>query len=214
MSYSLWRVDHQEIDLVTEAIKSGLKGNFTKKFEKEFAKSFGIEYAIALNSGTSALHASLMALNIGVGDEVIVPPMTFIATAFAPIYVGATPVFADIEEDSFNISPEDIKNKITDKTKAVIAVSLYGLPPKLDEIKKICEDNDLFLIEDNAECVLGKCEGKLAGLYGDLSIFSFQRSKHLTTGDGGMITTNNKSYEKKIRCLREYGWDHKRNAKI
>ena len=117
MPNKLWRVGDEEIKYVRQAIKGGLTGDFTKTFESRFAEKFGVEYAIAVNSGTSALHAAMAALNIGPGDEVIVPPLTFIATAFAPLFVGAVPVFADVDPQTFNIDPNDIRKKITTKTK-------------------------------------------------------------------------------------------------
>ncbi len=201
-----WRVGKEEISFVEKAINNGLNGKYVSEFEEKFSLKFDIKYSIALNSGTSALHASLAALDIGPGDEVIVPPLTFIATAFSVLYVGAIPVFADINPDSFNISVDEIHKKITRKTKAIITVALYGLPPQLDQIKKIAERNKLFLIEDNAQCVYGKCNNKLAGSFGDLSIFSLQRSKHLTTGDGGVVITNNENLAEKVRKFADLGY--------
>jgi perosamine synthetase len=206
MSKKLWRVGSEELEYVRKAINSGLTGKYTKKFELEFANKFNMDYAIAVNSGTSALHACMLALKIGPGDEVIVPPLTFIATAYAPLYVGAIPVFADINPDTFIIDPDRIKEKITKRTKAIIPVSLYGQSAEMDEIMKIAKDYNLKIIEDNAECVMGKYKNKIVGSIGDVSIFSMQRSKHLTTGDGGVILTNNEDIAEKCRKYADLGY--------
>ena len=202
----LWRVGDEEIAYVKKAIKNGLNGDYVNKFEENFGTKFESKYAIALNSGTSALHACLAALGIGPGDEVIVPPLTFIATAFAVLYVGAVPIFADVDPNSFNISHSEIEKKINNKTKAIITVSLYGLPPQLTKISEIAKKNNLYLIEDNAQCVLGKCDNQLAGTFGDASIFSLQRSKHLTTGDGGVVITNNEEIALEVRRIVDLGY--------
>ena len=171
-----------------------------------FAQKFGVDYAIAMNSGTSALHSALGALGIGEGDEVIMPPLTFIASAYATLYLGAVPVFADVDPDTFNISAAEIRKKITSKTKAIITVSLYGLPPDLEEISNIARQHNLFMIEDNAQCFLGKVNNRLAGTFGHASIFSLQRSKHLTTGDGGVVITNSAVVAEKIRKFADLGY--------
>ena len=204
---NFWRVGKEELSYVEKAIDNGLNGFYTTKFEELFADKFNIKYAIAVNSGTSALHAALGALDIGEGDEVIVPPLTFIATAFSVMYVGAVPVFVDVDPNSFNICPEQIKNKITKKTKAIITVSLYGLPPQLDQIKDIAQSEKIALIEDNAQCIHGLCNKKIAGTFGDISIFSLQRSKHLTTGDVGIVTTNNQELAQKTRRFADLGYE-------
>ncbi len=206
MSKKLWRVGTEELKYVQQAIEGGLTGEFTKTFEARFAEKFGVDYAIAVNSGTSALHAAMAALNIGPGDEVIVPPLTFIATAFAPLFVGAVPVFADVDPQTFNIDPNDIRKKITTKTKAIITVSLYGLSPEMDQIMEIARHHGLKVVEDNAQCVLGQYKGQIVGTLGDISIFSLQRSKHLTSGDGGIAITNNEKVAKKFRKFADLGY--------
>ena len=206
MPNKLWRVGDEEIKYVRQAIKGGLTGDFTKTFESRFAEKFGVEYAIAVNSGTSALHAAMAALNIGPGDEVIVPPLTFIATAFAPLFVGAVPVFADVDPQTFNIDPNDIRKKITTKTKAIITVSLYGLSPEMDQIMEIARHHGLKVVEDNAQCVLGQYKGQIVGSLGDISIFSLQRSKHLTSGDGGVAITNDEKVAEKFRKFADLGY--------
>ncbi len=206
MSKKLWRVDNSELGYVKRAIDSGLTGEFTKNFEVKFAEKFDSEYAIAVNSGTSALHVAMLALGIKAGDEVIVPPLTFIATAYAVLYVGAIPIFADIDPDTLNIDPKRIEEKITHRTRAIITVSIYGLPPEMDAIVKIAEKHKLKIVEDNAQCVLGKYNGKIAGTIGDISIFSMQRSKHLTSGDGGVVVTSNQNLAEKCRKYADLGY--------
>ncbi|MCF7907787.1 MAG: DegT/DnrJ/EryC1/StrS family aminotransferase [Candidatus Omnitrophica bacterium] len=202
----LWRIDQKEVDLIKEVVDKGFSGESIELFEKQFAKKFGINYAIAVNSGTSALHVAVSAIGVSAGDEVIVPPLTFAATGFAPMYLGAKPVFADVDHSTFNIDPDSIVKKITDKTKAIITVSLYGLPPDMDRIMAIAKEHNLKVIEDNAQCVFGKYKGKIAGTIGDISIFSFQRSKHLTTGDGGMIITNDENLAETARKFSDLGY--------
>jgi len=193
MTQKLWRVGEEELRYIKSAFEKGLKGEFNKKLEERFADKFGVNYAIGVNSGTSALHAALYAIGVGEGDEVIVPPITFAATAFAPLYLNANPIFADIAEDTFTIDPDDIIKKITPKTKAIIPVSLYGLPADMKSILKIAKDHNLFVVEDSAECFLGSIKSKFAGTFGDLGIFSFERSKHMTTGNGGIVVTNDET---------------------
>jgi perosamine synthetase len=202
----LWRVGQEEIGYLTDVINDGFKGKYTRIFEENFSSTFGIDYSIAVNSGTSALHTALLGLGVEPGDEIIVPPLTFIATAFAALYIGAVPVFADIDPDTFNISPESIEKNITAKTKGIIVVSLYGLPAEMDEIIAIAKKYNLSVLEDNAECILGRYKEKIAGTIGHASIFSFQRSKHLTTGDGGMIITNNSDVAERCRKYSDLGY--------
>ncbi len=202
----LWRVGKEELRYVSEAVELGLSGKFNTRLEKEFSKKFGVEYAIGVNSGTSALHCCLGAIGIGKGDEVIVPSITFAAPALAALQQGATPVFADVDEETFNINPADIKKKITEKTKAIIPVSLYGLPADMDAIMEIAQENNVKVIEDNAQCVLGKYKGRLAGTIGNMSIFSFERSKHMTTGNGGMVITSDEGLAEKIRKFSILGY--------
>ena len=206
MSKKLWRVDELELEYVKEAIDTGLTGVMTKRFEARFAEKFDSKYAVAVNSGTSALHAALLALGVGPGDEVIVPPLTFIATTYAVLYVGAIPVFSDINSETFNIDPGLVEEKITSRTKAIVTVSLYGLPPEMNSIMDIAKRYKLKVLEDNAQCVLGKYENKIAGTIGDISIFSLQRSKHLTTGDGGVVITSDESLAEKCRKFADLGY--------
>lgn len=205
-SRRLWRVGDEEVSYIEDAISNGLTGEYVKIFEDKFAKFSGCEYAIAVNSGTSALHAALLALGVGPGDEVIVPPLTFVATAYAVLYVGATPVFADVDSRMFTIDPSDIENKISSSTKAIISVALYGLIPEMDRVCDIAKKYNLALIEDNAQCVLGHYKGRREGSFGDISIYSLQRSKHLTVGDGGVVITNNERHAEMVRKYADLGY--------
>lgn len=168
------------------------KGKFINQFEDKFSQYLGINYSASVSNGTVAIHAALLALGIGKGDEVIVPTFTYIASVNAINYTGATPVFVDSNEDSWQMDPEDVKRKITTKTKAVMAVHLYGDTCEMDELIKICKENNLFLIEDTAEAFGSKYKGSFAGTFGDISTFSFFGNKTITTGEGGMISTNSK----------------------
>lgn len=206
MSKKLWRVDKEEVEYVRQAVDGGLKGEFNKRLEQEWSDKFGVQYAIGVNSGTSALHCALFACGVERGDEVIVPPLTFIAPAFAASQLGAIPVFADVDPDTFNIDPQDIEKRITPKTKAIVAVSLYGLPADMDPIMALAKKHNLKVVEDNAECIFGKYKGRIAGTIGDMSIFTFERSKHLTTGIGGMITTNDEQLAERARKFSILGY--------
>ncbi len=206
MSKKLWRVNDQDLAYVAQAIEGGLTGKYTKIFESKFAESFGVEYAVALNSGTSALHVALAAMGIGPGDEVITTPLTFAASTFCILYMGATPIFADVDPHTWNIDSKSIEKKITPKTKAIVIVALYGLPADFKAIGAIAKKHHLKILEDNAQCVLGKCGDTLAGSFGDAAIFSLQRSKHLTTGDGGVVITNDEGIAERSRKIADLGY--------
>jgi len=160
------------------------------RFESAFAEKFSVPFAISHNSGSGTMLSCLMAAGVGPGDEVIVPTLTMAATAFVAVQCGAVPVFADSDPRTFNIDPADVENKITPFTRAIIPVHLYGLPADLDPIMQLAKKHNLTVIEDSAQCVLGTYKGKLAGTIGHAASFSFQGSKHMTTGgDGGMVIT-------------------------
>ena len=200
-------IDEQEEQEVITVLRSGwiMQGPKVEMLEKEIASYVTTTHAIAVSSGTAALHLSLLALGIKEGDEVIVPSFSFVATSNCVLYVGATPVFADIDKKTFNIEPQDIEKKITKKTKAIIAVHQIGLPAKLDKIQEICKKYKLLLIED-AACALGaQFQGKKIGSFGDVACFSFHPRKSITTGEGGMITTNNKEIAEMLKILRSHG---------
>lgn len=181
-------------------------GPFVAAFESDFAKFCGTKYAVAVNSGTSALHLSMRALGIGQGDEVIIPANTFIATSWAPYYVDATPVFVDCDSDTWEINAKKIEEKINSKTKAIIGVHLYGQPFDVDAIKEICQKHNLFLIEDAAQAHGAKYKGTRVGGFGEMACFSFYPGKNLgACGEGGAITTNNETYFKHLQSLRNHG---------
>lgn len=203
---NFWRIDDKELKIIKKAIFSGLKGKYISIFEKRLSQKFFNKYAISVNSGTSALHAALYAAGVKKGDEVIVPPLTFSATAFSVLYLGARPVFADVDRKTFNISPDEIVKKISKKTKAIVTVSIFGLIPDMIRIKKIASKYKIKIIEDNAETIFSSQNGRYSGTFGDLSILSFQRSKHLTVGDGGAILTSNKSYYERAKKFSHLGY--------
>lgn len=201
-------ITQKEIDYVTDAVENAWysKANiYNEKFEKEFADYIGVKYAIALPSCTSAIHLALVAAGIGEGDEVIVPDITWIASA-APInYVGATPVFVDIDPYAWCLSVESFEAAITPKTKAVIPVNLYGNIPEMDDILRIAQEKGIFVLEDAAESIGSEYRGRKAGSLGDVGVFSFHGSKTMTTGEGGMLVTDNKDIYEKCLTLRDHG---------
>lgn len=182
-----------------------LHGEAVKTFEKEFANYIGVKHAIGVNSGTAALHIAIAALNIGPGDEIIVPPFTFIATASSILHNNAIPIFADINDRSYTLDPESVKEKITANTKAIIPVHLAGISADMHALKEVAEENNLFIIEDAAQSIGTKCYNEKVGSIGDIGCFSFYPSKNITTGEGGMITTNDDSIAEQCRLLRHHG---------
>ncbi len=176
------------------------------QFEKDFAKFCGAEHAVAFNSGTSALHIAMLLLNVGPGDEVITTTFTFVATSWAISYVGAKPVFVDIDDATFNIDPKLIEKAITPRTKAVMPVHLYGQPFDIDPIREICRKHQLPLVEDAAQAHGAKYKGKTIGTFGEIAGFSFYPGKNLgACGEGGALVTNNAAFAKRARSLREHG---------
>lgn len=195
----------EETKLVSEAVAAGeISGNFGKflpQFEKDFANYVGCENGVAVSNGTTALHLALAALDIGPGDEVLAGTFTNMATFFAILYQGATPVPIDIEPDTWNINPALIEEKITPRTKAILPIHIYGHPADMDPIMTIAKKHSLFVIEDAAEAHGATYKGRPVGSFGDLNCFSFYANKIITTGEGGMITTNNKELAAKARML-------------
>ena len=179
---------------------------FNSKLEGEFAKLFNVGFAIGHVNGTATLHTALVALGVKPGDEVIVPPLTMSSTSLAVLQAGAIPIFADVDESTFNICPKSIRKCVTEKTKAIITVALYGLSPEYNEILKICEEFEIGLIEDNAECFLSKYDNKYVGEFGHFASFSFQASKHLTCGEGGMLITNDVNLANNARRFSSLGY--------
>jgi len=199
-------VGEEEINAVTEVLRSkwwGL-GPKTQEFENRFASYIGSKYAIALNSATAGLHLSLKVLNITSG-EILVPAITFISTALAADYNNCTPVFVDVNEDTLTMDIEDLKRKITKKSKAIIPVHYGGHPCDMDEINQIAKEHNLFVIEDAAHASGAEYKGKKVGSLADMAVFSFHPVKNLATGDGGMITTNDEEVNKRLRKLRWCG---------
>ncbi|MDA1060835.1 MAG: DegT/DnrJ/EryC1/StrS family aminotransferase [bacterium] len=212
----IWENPHgkysgRELEYVSQALDSedieNKKNPWTKRFEQKFARLIGAEYAIAVNSGTSGLHAALIAAGVNPGDEVISPGITVIMDAVATIHVGATPVFADVNPHTQTIDPGDVQKKITSKTKAIITVSLQGLPVDIDPIMALASKYNITVIEDSAQTLLGKYKGKIAGSLGHIGVFSFENKKHLTTGgEGGMIVTNHRKLAEVARKFAGIGY--------
>lgn len=201
-------ITNKEIDYVADAAANAWYENanmYHDRFENVFADYLGVKYAVALPSCTSALHLSLLALGIGPGDEVIVSDVTWIASAAPIIYVGATPVFADMDGKTWCISAESFEECITPKTKAVIPVDLYGGMPDWDRFLEIARRNNIAVIEDAAEAFGSEYKGKKAGTFGIAGTFSFHGSKTVTTGEGGMLVTNNKDIVDRVLFLRDHG---------
>ena len=189
---------------------SSTGGSWNQEFERKFAEKFKVKYAIAFNSGTSTIHASLEAAGVRPGDEVISPALTVIMDTTATIHANAVPVFADIDPYTFNIDPKDIERKITKKTKAIIPVSLYGLPADMDSIMDIAKKYNLVVIEDNAQCFLSRYKGKMAGTIGHMASYSFENTKHISCGEGGMVITNNEKYAEMVRKIGGHGFKNLR----
>ncbi len=200
--------DEEDILAVNEVIRSGMywtTGPKSKEFEKLISEYVGTKYAVVFNSGTSALHAAILAHGIKKGDEAIVPSFTFIATANALLFAGAKPVFADIETETLGLDPEDVKEKITNKVKAIIPVHYGGSPSLIKELKEIASDHKLLLIEDAAESLGAKIKNEKVGTFGDSAVLSFCQNKVITTGDGGAVVTDSKEIYSKLKLIRSHG---------
>ncbi len=202
-------IDDAEIEAVSQVLASKWisTGTRTREFERAFAEYLGVKHAIAVSSCTAALHLSLVVAEVGNGDEVITTPYTFTATAEAIRYVGAKPVFVDIQPDTLNIDVTRIEAAITRRTKAIMPVHFAGLPCDMDALQTICQSHNLTLIDDAAHAIPTEYKGQYIGNIGDLSAFSFYANKNLTTGEGGMITTNNDAFAKPLRTMRLHGID-------
>ncbi len=200
-------ISDEEIEAVTEVLKSGIlaQGSKVEQFQNEFAEYVEAKYGIATSSGTTALHTALVAAGVGKGDEVITTPFTFAATSNSILYSDAKPIYADINPKTFNLDPEKIEEKITDKTKAIMPVHLYGQPADMDPILEIAEKHDLIVIEDAAQAHGSTYKNKKIGSIGDLGCFSFYPTKNMTTGEGGMVTTNDEELEEKSSMVRAHG---------
>ncbi|PHC38576.1 UDP-4-amino-4,6-dideoxy-N-acetyl-beta-L-altrosamine transaminase [Bacillus toyonensis] len=207
LPYGQQQIDEYDI----QAVVGVLKGNFlttgpmVQQFEEAIAKYVGAKYAVSFSNGTAALHAACYAAGITEGDEVITTPMTFVASANCILYQGGQPVFADIDNETYNISPKSIEEMITNKTKAIIPVHFTGQPVELEAIQKIAKENNLIIIEDAAHALGATYKNKKIGSIGDMTMFSFHPVKHITTGEGGVITTNNPLFYEKLVQFRTHG---------
>ena len=207
-------IDEEDINAVIDVLKGDwiTQGPKIDEFEKALANYCGAKYAVAVNSGTSALHLACLAAGIKEGDEVITTPITFVASANCVVYCGGIPVFADINKDTYNIDPSEIRKKITSKTKAVIPVDFAGLPCDMEAIRKIADEHDLIIIEDACHALgaewkdsNGRWHKTGSCSYSDMTVFSFHPVKHITTGEGGAVLTNNAELYEKFLSLREHG---------
>jgi len=195
----------KELEYVTDCLKTNWissKGKYVEEFEDKFANYCGCKYGITTTSGTTALHLALASIGVGKGDEVIIPAFTMIATAFAVVYTGAKPVLVDAELETWNMDVEKIEEKITNRTKAIIPVHIYGHPCDMDPIMKLAKENDLYVVEDAAEAHGAEYKGKKTGGFGHIGCFSFYANKIITTGEGGMIVTNDKEIAERAKSLR------------
>jgi len=200
--------DEDDIAAVNASIRKGMNwanGPNIEEFEKLLTDYLDIKYALVFNSGTSALHAALISHNIGPGDEVIVPSFSFIATSNAVLFVGARPVFADIEVGTYGLDPAEVEKKITNKTKAILPMHYGGAACQIKALQKIAKANDLLLIEDAAESFGAEWEGQKVGTFGDSAMFSFCQTKVFTTGEGGCMVTNSRDIFEKMKLLRAHG---------
>ncbi len=203
-------ISAKELEYVSECVLTGWvssAGKFVTQFERLFADFCNVEYAVAVSNGTVALHLALETLGVGPGDEVIVPSLTFAATANAVIHAGATPVMVDCTKDTWTIDPLAIEEQISPKTRAIIPVHLYGHPANMDPIMELAARHDLFVIEDAAEAHGARYKGKRVGSIGHIGCFSFYGNKIVTTGEGGMLTLNRAEWDRKARILRDHGMD-------
>ncbi|MEK7141653.1 MAG: DegT/DnrJ/EryC1/StrS family aminotransferase [Patescibacteria group bacterium] len=200
-------IGKEEIAEVVDTLKSGWWGTGpkTEQFERAFAAYTEATYALGVNSATAGLHLALKALGVGPGDEVITTPLTFVSTANVILHCGATPVFADVREDTWNIDPKEIEKKITKKTKVILPVHLHGRPCDMDAIMGIARRNNLFVVEDAAHAAEAVYKRKKIGSIGDITVFSFYVTKNIATGEGGMVTSNNKKFGQTMRVMSLHG---------
>lgn len=220
MKKSINRIGEKERAYIEEVLSHSFRSSkgavFMTRLEASFSAKFGSRFAISFVNGTATMHAALEAAGIGAGDEVIVPPLTMSSTSLAVLHANATPVFADVDPNTWVIDPDSIAANITPKTKAIITVALYGLSPQMKPIMKLAHQHGLLVIEDNAEAFLSYCDGRMAGTIGDCGSFSFQSSKHMTAGEGGIVITDDEAFAVKIRKAAGLGYTTlgSRKAKI
>ena len=208
---NLPKIGEEEIQAVIKVMRSGIltsglgAGPNVTEFEKNYAEFAGVKHAIAVNTGTAALHAAIMAAGVKAGDEVILPSFTFVATAEAVVLAGGKPVFADIDPETFTLSPQAIEKALAKKTKAIVPVDLYGLPVDIKPIREIAAKNNLAIVEDCAQSHGATCEGKPAGALADIACWSLYAAKNIGTGEGGVVTTNDDVLAEKVRMVRTHG---------
>mgnify|MGYP001241799354 FL=1 len=200
-------ISEEDVRAVAEVVRSGrlALGPKTEEFERRIAEYVGVRYAVAVSSGTTALHLIVKALGIGPGDEVVVPSFTFVSSVNVVLYEGATPIFVDIESDTYNLDPEDLERKITPRTKAVMAVDVFGHPAEWDAISSIAKGHGLKMIDDSCEALGAGYKGRKLGQFGDAAAFAFYPNKQMTTGEGGIIVTNNENIARMCRSMRNQG---------
>jgi len=201
----------EELEAIKEVLESGVltQGEKVRRFEKEFANYIGVKHAVAVSNGTAALDTALKALKIGPGDEVVTPAFSFVASSNCILYQGAKPVFTDINARTFNIDPSEVSNKITAKTKAIICAHLFGQPADMKELKETAEEHKIALVEDAAQAHGAEYRGQKVGGIGAIGCFSFYATKNMTTGEGGMITTNDSELARRARLIRDHGQTEK-----
>jgi perosamine synthetase len=208
---NLPKIGEEEVEAVVKVLRSGLltsglgAGPVVTQFEKNFAEFAGVKHAIAVNTGTAALHSAIVATGVKQGDEVILPSFTFVATAEAVVMAGGKPVFTDIDPKTYNVSPAEIEKAITKKTKAIVPVDLYGLPAEIKPIREIAAKHGLALVEDAAQAHGATYEGKPAGVFADAACWSLYASKNMTTGEGGVVTTDDDEIAETVRLIRTHG---------
>ena len=202
-------IGEEDVEEVVKVLKSECitTGPKIEEFETTLSRYIGCGYAIAVNSGTSALDIAVQTLNLPKSYEVITTPFTFVATSNAVLYNNLKPVFADIEKETRNINPDEIRKKITDRTKAIIYMDYAGHPCDIEEIKEIADEHDLYLIEDACHAIGAEYKGKKVGNFADMTVFSFHPVKHITTGEGGAVVTNNEEFYERLKMLRNHGID-------
>jgi len=215
--YARHLVDEEDVEAVVKTLRSDwlTTGPVVEIFEEKVAEFVGAKHAVAVSSGTAALHTAMYGAGIGLGDEVILPPMTFVATANAVLYQGGTPVFADVDYDTLLIDPAEVEAKVTSRTKAIVAVDYAGQPCNYDALRAIADHHDLVLVADACHALGAGYKGKKVGTLADLNVFSFHPVKHITTGEGGMVVTDDDESAAKMRRFRNHGIssDHHYRAK-
>ncbi len=207
ISMSAPDITEDDVRVVAEVVRSGrlALGSQTEEFERRIAEYVGVKYAVAVSSGTTALHLIVRALGIGPGHEVLVPSFTFAASANVVLYEGATPVFVDVEPDTYNLDPSDLEHRITRRTKAIMAVDVFGHPAEWDDIARIAAKNGLKVIDDSCEAIGAEYRGRKLGPFGDAAAFAFYPNKQITTGEGGIIVTDSDELARLCRSLRNQG---------